>query len=851
MSKKSFLKFLFLFLIISFLGFGQFVLACAEGQTRPGNPCGTQTCDQDCRQEIIDFGIEIMIITVCDWGSCESGGETQNCGTCGVQECQSGSTSCSWSSCDETSKPNTKKTDDWNEYRCQGEGCGNQYIEKREAYQDYTRSVNCLGEGNWKRGAWKKDGDPYYDEPSITKQCDTDWYLCSGSNEWSKSTRSCGCAGTCLEEPQEDPRYYNNPDYPTHIHEPEESEDSNDIFLPVKLYWEDVKWWQLDNGPKSYSIQFNGNTVSGLLEESEFTPESCFLKSGTNYNWKVSPCCGTDKNNCKPWADIDPWNFVTNSAPEPISPADPDWVNPDKGETNLPVSLEWCPVSQAESYRIRAYYFENEEERCHPWFIEEGEECIGRAIKREGGTLDSTFDDSTIGIFTKGNLYHWQVTTCYLSDGSECQDFSQKWKFQISEEYILPAPFLISPGNDEQGKSAVALPVTLEWRGESGVYSFRYEINGVEGKTSQPTLVLNYPGLDLNAFYKWEVQPCWDEKSEECEQDIWSDEWTFKTTGAPPNLISPESGASNVPIPIKLDWEDVSGSKSYKYWVYSGERIITHGITTENSILIKYDPALREPKQETNYSWQVATCIDLKGEICGEKTGLQDFKTFKLSPPSNLLPENNEIIFTYQMPKGFSWNSDAKYFRFILDYIQKSEQEAGDCPLGTEEKITDSSSYLVSLDCLGEYQWQVRACLDEKCDEEGESSIQNFTLDQTIPPAQFGLVPCGRSSDNPDTPWNERESCQIKHLFILLRNIIDFLLWRVTLIVLLLLVIATALIFYFSIGAPTMIIYVKGVWRAAGKGYAIIFISWIIINLVLNILGYQVGIFGQWWQINL
>jgi len=112
------------------------------------------------------------------------------------------------------------------------------------------------------------------------------------------------------------------------------------------------------------------------------------------------------------------------------------------------------------------------------------------------------------------------------------------------------------------------------------------------------------------------------------------------------------------------------------------------------------------------------------------------------------------------------------------------------------------------------------------------------------------LVPCGRSSDNPDTPWNERDSCQFKHLFILFKNIIDFLLWRVTLIILLLLVIATAIIFYFSIGAPALIIDSRGVWRAAGKGYAIIFMSWIIINLVLNILGYQIGIFGQWWQIN-
>jgi len=116
MSKKSFLKFLCLFLILSFLGFGQFVLACEEGETQDVSPCGTQTCN-DCHDEELPT-IPPTYITICDWGNCSPGGETQDCGTCGVQSCQSEGTSCSWKDCDETPKPNTERTRDWLEYRC-------------------------------------------------------------------------------------------------------------------------------------------------------------------------------------------------------------------------------------------------------------------------------------------------------------------------------------------------------------------------------------------------------------------------------------------------------------------------------------------------------------------------------------------------------------------------------------------------------------------------------------------------------------------------------------------------------------------------------------------------------------
>ena len=59
---------------------------CQSGDTQNCGNCGTQTCQSDC-----------------SWGPCENegvcqSGDTQNCGNCGTQTCQS---DCSWGLCDD------------------------------------------------------------------------------------------------------------------------------------------------------------------------------------------------------------------------------------------------------------------------------------------------------------------------------------------------------------------------------------------------------------------------------------------------------------------------------------------------------------------------------------------------------------------------------------------------------------------------------------------------------------------------------------------------------------------------------------------------------------------------------
>ena len=54
----------------------------------------------------------------------------------------------------------------------------------------------------------------------------------------------------------------------------------------------------------------------------------------------------------------------------------------------------------------------------------------------------------------------------------------------------------------------------------------------------------------------------------------------------------------------------------------------------------------------------------------------------------------------------------------------------------------------------------------------GQSSCSNC-------PEPGGLVPCGRSCDDPDTLGNECEPCTLCHFFLMIERIIDFLLFRI------------------------------------------------------------------------
>ena len=606
----------------------------------------------------------------------------------------------------------------------------------------------------------------------------------------------------------------------------------------------------------------SGEVFRATLQANNFIAGNCLLKSGATHPWSVKACLpnpdGTASNECGPESS---WSFKTNTAAELVSP--PTNVN----NILMPIEFDWCPAENANSYYIQ--------------ILKDGEPRHANGVSKEDGTLENKIElDGVLQIFTGKTTYEWEVANCLkenfkkcgLSCGEnepadECADFSRIASFTTAEIIINP-PELLSPFYDPAKPEkipAVNLSDSLEWnRSESQgrwARSYLYEIKKGSEIVVQSTLATTedvpfsalWHSLNFNEIYNWHVKSCYGESGTDCGD--FGDPWYFKTTGAPPTNLN----SDNTIIPVKLGWDDVAGAASYRYEVasdssFAQDKIAASGVISSSTVSVGY-PNL---KQDKTYYWRVKTCANKKGDICGEWSDVKNFTTFKLAPPTNPSPGNGNNLYTYD--QYISWNpvAGAKVYQYTIDYTGLSPEEKDEkCSglVGTKiigPTIISSPSVLLNLECLGEYQWSVRACLDEACLEPGTwSSAWSFELVQPIPVGKAGLVPCGRATDYPETPWNEREQCQIKHIFILLRNIIDLLLWRIGLTILGLLILATGVVYYFSMGAPTTMVRVKSILKSAGIGYGITFLAWVIINLILAILGYRVGIFGHWWQIKI
>lgn len=771
----------------------------------------------------------------------------------------------------------------WNEYRCENNNCGGNRL-FREVRQTYGKT--CLLQTtprdpcptySWSCTSF--ENNPIFGKSQVLDTAPS-WAICQQGKTWSREKPLFGCAGACLKIP-ENPRYFDNPNFPTDPKNPEPSLDPTNIFLPVKLDWDDVDGWGKELGPQSYIIKITGKDGFPVLTKSEYNPRDrgpCFLKSGTTYNWQVQACCNLDGTNCGPVSD---WQFQTNNAPEPTLPLDPDWMGRDLAKDQaLDLEIRWCDVffernirgdiieEAPMSFKLFFYlgrYEPNKEEITirHPW-IGEHPKILSAAPRQ---LIQPHYLNEKYGFFTKSpffykgveyNFYAWRVAACRRVRGfGECTNFSQKWRFSL-KDVELKLPELISPMN--RTDVPVRFPVAFEWSRVLGAKSYFFEIkeNGrvvTSTITSLPNFSLDHPPLSVNTIYQWRVRACSDFEGRRCEPR-WSS-YSFKTTGQPPRIETMKPQGKNIPIPTFFEWEKVPGAKSYIFNI-QGEDLNKELITEEPEVLLEF-PDLR---QEITYTWQVRTCAIIGGKLCGEPSASQTFTTFKIKAPDNLIisphKENQPTIVFAGDNHRFLWRLLATAHQFEIIYRQRAADEQREKCINLEQQtkreIRTESSYFYPLECRGKYQWRVRGCLSRECDRIGSggswSDWQNITLTARIAPEGFGagLIPCGRRFDNPRTQWIETNRCELKHLFVMLYLILNFFLWTIIPIALVILVVATGAMLHFSlaVGTDETLPKIKELWRAAGIGLGIIFFAWIFVSWVLTIFGYQLGL---WYRI--
>ena len=679
-----------------------------------------------------------------------------------------------------------------------------------------------------------------------------DWGISQGGNcqSWescSPSALSCACNSTCLGTSA----------YP--ITAPSPSDGSENVKLPVTLGWNSL------SGAESYRYKIEGvledSTTSNSVEIDK--KSECLLQSDTDYNWGVRACCDAYGGDCGPWNN---WAFKTSFSPQPIFPQN------NSTDVSLPVTLDWCDVADAKEYILLIYI----DGSCHPYLLNERDECEFFPIpeeQREGEEEPILHSDfASPEFFTKNNRYDWELASCYDEMAENCVAYGAKFGFFTGPGEPLTSPELKTPFYDPA--LAETIPAvnqfdSLFWKGGAGTLSYQITIKkDGEITTTTKSYTENLPlkeitelwdtPEDFDSVFSWQVKPCWDKEGENCEAAE-SAVWKFKTTGAAPSLNLPADGGS-VKIPTALRWINVQKAVSYYYEV-AGDKNFTNikknGTSTSNQTSIEYP----DVNLDTQYWWRVKACADEQGSACGEWS-TATFRTYPLNPPTNPEP------LTGFLPTTLKWAPDdgANFYQYKIAFVQKSQEETSPTcsqkegqqivPLaGEEPPIINQASFLFNDFCLGEYQWRVRSCLTNDCSvatDWAESTVWSFN---SLKPAAFqekGIVPCGRTNgiDIFSTPWDEREPCQLKHLGYMLQNILDFVMWRLGLIVVALFSLFSAVVSYFSLGGPDTLARIKAIWKSVGMGYGIILLAWVFINLIMRLAGFQVEFFGQWWQIN-
>jgi hypothetical protein len=638
----------------------------------------------------------------------------------------------------------------------------------------------------------------------------------------------------------------------------------------------------------------------GKLDECTDGELRTFIKQQQKRLWHVKSCEDTEGTTCGPWSAV--WDFTYLLEPAVLNTPAAN-ANP-----SIPITLDWKDVSGAKSYDLITlpcppWGVQDPDTDCYSLPISP-EETVAPSEYADNECFFTRKSEYAWGV---ASCLDAQASFCTHPNDLTLQSF---YTSASAPPLSTPdGPTLLEPYAKEsipptapvilENIPSVSKNTLLRWNGDMCAYFYRVNVFNEAGtritqddclfsgsactkEIGDETLLLeaverlwDQPG-DLDKTYSWSVTPCWSSMgpsftpTPDCTNTTDSIQWYFHTTGKPPTLLTPVNNSSTK-IPVALTWEPVGGAESYRYEILKDGVVVIDEFATEARVELAYETGVID--LNTQYSWRVKTCVDTEGKVCGQWSAAFQFTTFPLAGPDTPNPSNGGSTF---LTSQVSWNNvlGANFYQYHLEYACRDEKETSErclyktqvdvCPAdGSDpvtpslvvevEKIISSNSFELPY-CVGKYKWAVRSCLDESCSVASPALLQDapiWTLAALQPPPTgVGLVPCGKPTNEPATPYDETDSCQPKHILLLLQNLLDFILWKVSLFVLLILAVMTGATSYFSLGGPNALARIKTVFRSFFVGFLILMFAWMFVNIVLMLFGFQFEFFGRWWEIS-
>jgi len=102
---------------------------------------------------------------------------------------------------------------------------------------------------------------------------------------------------------------------------------------------------------------------------------------------------------------------------------------------------------------------------------------------------------------------------------------------------------------------------------------------------------------------------------------------------------------------------------------------------------------------------------------------------------------------------------------------------------------------------------------------------------------QAGIVPCGLTEDDPKQEGDQTIPCSFCHFFVLINNIIKFVMFTLVPSIAVLMLIVGGVMFFFAGAKPDMLIRAKGVITSVLIGLVIIFCAWVAVNTIITKIG--------------
>ena len=496
---------------------------------------------------------------------------------------------------------------------------------------------------------------------------------------------------------------------------------------------------------------------------------------------------------------------------------------------------------------------------------------------------------------------------CYEDDNDSIKDngnpeYSQQWKIATPPDDTIDPPAALSPkdvsscGSDHDCACdiPVGFPLAVTWSIPAGANSFVYETtidnftgerktiwnsvpnNGKEFDNATIKLLsLDNAALKLDTVYRWRARSCAEfdsGRSNPKDCDAWSSDsvntgYAFCTTGRPPKTSSMTPGGltSDISFPQNFVWEKVNGAKSYNVELYDSNgalitsRTVEFGDRDTGQPNLQFDyPLISQPAEGTqniSYTWKVQTCADKEGKRCGPNWASQYFVINRVSRPTLTTPKTE-----FDSLKGMklAWDGKTKFNLVTITYSGASTQEG--CSTGTVITSYRSTDDACSMDngcvpsdikasCAGTYGYKIQPCVDPNCSDRGEQNALTgtFTVGSTQESSSLGnFTVCGQSSDNLDTSWDESADCSIGSVFLLVKLMINFLIFKLAFIILPILMLISGGMFYLGMKGKDTIPTIKKLWKYVGIGYAIMLMAWFIVSWLIALTGYQ-GI--AWYQV--